>query len=98
MNALNHLMSNNDEWRIVYTKQSLKDRNHAYKAGFKNKIISLLEILRRDPFMDYPPYEKLIGALTGAYSRRINQQHRLVYTVYAKERIVKIISMWEHYS
>jgi len=55
-------------------------------------------VLRKDPFTEYPPYEKLIGALTGAYSRRINQQHRLVYVVHLQEKIVKIISMWEHYS
>jgi len=94
---LNHQMSN-DKWRIVYTKQGLKDKNHAYKAGFKDKIITLLSVLRKDPFTEYPPYEKLIGALTGAYSRRINQQHRLVYVVHLQEKIVKIISMWEHYS
>jgi Txe/YoeB family toxin of toxin-antitoxin system len=87
-----------NEWKIVYTKQGLKDKNHAFTAGFKDRIIFLLEILRRDPFSKYPPYEKLIGELIGAYSRRINHQHRLVYVVYIQEKIVKIISMWEHYS
>lgn len=89
---------NDPEWRIVYTKQALKDKVHDFDGGFKTKIISLLSILRKDPFINYPPFEKLIGELTGAYSRRINHQHRLVYTVHLKEKIIKIISMWEHYT
>jgi Txe/YoeB family toxin of toxin-antitoxin system len=85
------------EWKIVYTRQALKDRSKAYEAGFREKIEPLLTILRKNPFEKYPPFEKLIGDLSGAYSRRINHQHRLVYQVYEKEHIVKIISLWTHY-
>ncbi|MEW6623958.1 MAG: Txe/YoeB family addiction module toxin [Bacillota bacterium] len=87
----------NELWKIVYTKQGLKDKNTAYQAGFSDKIKSLLDILCHNPFEEYPPFEKLVGDLAGAYSRRINRQHRLVYMVYKEERIVKVISMWTHY-
>lgn len=87
----------NEPYKILYTKQVLKDKRTAYKAGFSYKIKSILEILKENPFADYPPYEKLVGNLTGAYSRRMNHQHRMIYEVYQKERIVKIISMWLHY-
>lgn len=86
-----------EPWRIVYTRDALKDKKKAYEAGFKERIERLLEIIRNDPFSSYPPYEKLIGDLLGAYSRRINRQHRLVYSVHKEERTIKIISMWEHY-
>jgi toxin YoeB len=86
-----------EPYKILYTKQALKDKGTAYEAGFSDKIKSILETLNENPFADYPPYEKLIGDLTGAYSRRINHQHRVIYEVYQKERIVKIISMWLHY-
>ena len=86
-----------DLYRILYTKQGLKDKRIAYKAGYDKKIKNILSILSKDPFAGYPPYEKLIGDLSGAYSRRINIKHRVVYQVYNKERIVKIISMWLHY-
>lgn len=86
-----------DPWRVVYTRDALKDKKKAYEAGFKERIERLLEIIRDDPFSAYPPYEKLIGDLLGAYSRRINRQHRLVYSVHKEERTIKIISMWEHY-
>lgn len=85
------------EWKIVYTSDALKDKKIAFEAGFKDKINSLLEILRENPYTTYPPFEKLIGNYAGAYSRRINRQHRLVYSVYKDEKIVKIISMWTHY-
>lgn len=85
------------EWKILYTSDALKDKKKAFEAGFKDKIINLLDILRQNPFTTYPPFEKLIGNYTGAYSRRINRQHRLVYSVYKEEKIVKIISMWTHY-
>ena len=85
------------EWGIRYTKQGLKDKKTACANGFKPKIDSLLEILRKNPFEPYPPYEKLIGDLAGAYSRRINREHRLVYDVHKDEHIVKVISAWEHY-
>ena len=86
-----------EPWRVVYTRDSLKDKEKAYEAGFKERIERLLEIIRDDPFSAYPPYEKLIGDLPGAYSRRINRQHRLVYSVHKEERTIKIISMREHY-
>ncbi|PKM77791.1 MAG: Txe/YoeB family addiction module toxin [Firmicutes bacterium HGW-Firmicutes-15] len=87
----------NGQWKIVYTKPGFKDKKTAIEAGFGHKIKSILEILRKNPFTDYPPYEKLIGDLSGAYSRRINRQHRVIYQVYKEEKIVKIISMWLHY-
>jgi Txe/YoeB family toxin of toxin-antitoxin system len=86
-----------EHWKIVYTKQGLKDKKTAYQAGFSDKIKSLLDILRQNPFESYPPFEKLLGDLHGAYSRRINRQHRLVYTVHQEERTVKVISTWTHY-
>lgn len=84
-------------WKIVYTKDALKDKRKAYEAGFGAKINQLLDIIRENPFAPYPPYEKLIGDLTGAYSRRINIQHRLVYMVYPQERVLKVIALWTHY-
>ena len=84
-------------YKLVYTKQAKKDAKKAASSGLKSKIEDLLEIIREDPFREYPPYEKLIGKLDGAYSRRINIQHRLVYQVYEKEKIVKVIRMWTHY-
>lgn len=88
-------MSSN--YKIVYTKQAKKDAQKAASSGLKPKIEVLLEILRINPFQDYPPYEKLVGNLEGAFSRRINIQHRLVYQVYEKEKVVKVIRMWTHY-
>jgi Txe/YoeB family toxin of toxin-antitoxin system len=85
------------QWKIFYTKDALKDKKAAYEAGFKDKIEQLLDVLKEDPFKSYPPYEKLLGDMSGAYSRRINVQHRLVYSVYKEERAIKIISMWTHY-
>jgi Txe/YoeB family toxin of toxin-antitoxin system len=85
------------EWKILYTSDALKDKKKAFEAGFKDKINSLLDILRENPYTTYPPFEKLIGNYAGAYSRRINRQHRLVYSIYEDEKIVKIISMWSHY-
>jgi Txe/YoeB family toxin of toxin-antitoxin system len=84
-------------YKIVYTKQVKKDAQKADSSGLKPKIEVLLEILRIDPFQDYPPYEKLVGNLEGAFSRRMNIQHRLVYQVYEKEKVVKVIRMWTHY-
>jgi Txe/YoeB family toxin of toxin-antitoxin system len=86
-----------DSWKIVYTPDALKDKRKAYESGFKEKIEKLLVILRDDPFTAYPPYEKLIGDMSGAYLRRINHQRRLVYAVYKSENTVKIISMWNHH-
>ena len=84
-------------WKLVYTKQAQKDAKKVSSSGLKNKASSLLEILKENPFQTPPPYEKLIGDLTGAYSRRINIQHRLVYEVIPEKKIVKIIRMWTHY-
>lgn len=84
-------------YKLVYTKQAKKDAKKAASSGLKSKIEDLLEIIQENPFADYPPYEKLVGNLEGAYSRRINIQHRLVYQVYEKEKVVKVIRMWSHY-
>jgi toxin YoeB len=84
-------------FRLVYTKQAKKDARKATSSGLKPKTEELLEIIKENPFEEYPPYEKLAGNLEGAYSRRINIQHRLVYQVYEKEKIVKVIRMWTHY-
>ena len=84
-------------WKLVYTRQAQKDAKKLATAGLKDKAVELLEILERNPFETPPPYEKLKGDLTGACSRRINVQHRLVYQVLEKERIVKIIRLWTHY-
>jgi len=84
-------------WKLVYTRQAQKDAKKLAAAGLKDKAVELLEILERNPFETPPPYEKLKGDLTGACSRRINVQRRLVYQVLEKERIVKIIRLWTHY-
>lgn len=84
-------------WQLVYTKQSRKDAKKIVSAGLKSKAESLLNILKKNPFQNSPPYEKLTGDLVGAFSRKINIQHRVVYQVYEKERIVKIIRLWTHY-
>jgi Txe/YoeB family toxin of toxin-antitoxin system len=82
----------NGSWKIVYTRDALNDKRKAYESGFKEKIEKLLAILRDEPFTTYPPYEKLIGDMSGAYSRRINRQHRLVYSIHKEEQTIKIIS------
>lgn len=84
-------------WEIVYTKQAQKDAKRLASAGLKTKALKLLEILKENPYQKPPPYEKLVGDLAGAYSRRINLQHRLVYQIYVKEKIVKVIRLWTHY-
>lgn len=85
------------KYKHVYTKQAQKDAKKAASSGLKPKIKSLLNILKENPFEEYPPYEKLVGNLEGAYSRRINIQHRLVYQVLEDKKIVKVIRMWTHY-
>jgi toxin YoeB len=87
----------NETWKILYTKQGLKDKQKAIENGFGQQVDKLLALVKENPFSTYPPYEKLIGDLSGAYSRRINRQHRFVYQVYSEECIVKVISMWTHY-
>jgi len=84
-------------WRIVFTKQAQKDARNLAAAGLKPKTEQLLQVLQTDPFQSPPPFEKLVGDLTGAYSRRISIQHRLVYQVLKNERVVKVIRMWTHY-
>jgi Txe/YoeB family toxin of toxin-antitoxin system len=84
-------------WRIVYTRQAQKDAKRIATAGLRSKAEQLLEILSKNPFQTPPPYEKLMGDLSGAYSRRINIQHRLVYQVLKESKTVKIIRMWTHY-
>jgi Txe/YoeB family toxin of toxin-antitoxin system len=84
-------------WKVAYTKQTQKDAKKIAQSGLKSKAEKLLSILVKDPFQNPPPYEKLVGDLSGAYSRRINIQHRLVYQVFEKEKIVKVIRMWTHY-
>ncbi len=85
------------KWRIVYTKQAQKDARKIAAAGFKGRTERLLRILSENPYQTPPPYEKLIGDLFGAYSRRINIQHRLVYQILEEIRTVKVIRMWTHY-
>jgi len=84
-------------WRIVYTKQSQKDARKLSASGLKSKAEEIIKILLTDPFQTPPAFEKLVGDLSGAYSRRINIQHRIVYQILEKERTVKIIRMWTHY-
>lgn len=84
-------------WELVYTKQAQKDAKKLTASGLKNKAQSLLEIIQKDPYQKPPPYEKLVGDLSGVYSRRINIQHRLVYQVYEKEHVIKAIRLWTHY-
>ena len=86
-----------EPWRIAYTKQAQKDAGNVSRNGLQARANALLETLQSDPFMTPPPYEKLSGDMAGAYSRRINWQHRLVYEIFVEERVVKIISMWNHY-
>lgn len=85
------------KWRLVYTKQAQKDAKKVISSNLKSKTLDLLEVLKNNPFQNPPPYEKLVGDLDGAYSRRINIQHRLVYEVIEEEQIIKIIRMWTHY-
>ena len=84
-------------WQLVYTKQAQKDAKKLSHSGLRPKAQTLLDILTRNPFKDPPPFEKLRGDLAGAYSRRINIQHRLVYQVLPDIRVVKVIRMWTHY-
>ena len=84
-------------WQLVFTKQAQKDAKKLSSAELKLQTESLLNILRKNPFTKSPPFEKLVGDLTGAYSRRINIQHRIVYQVIKESKTVKIIRMWTHY-
>ena len=84
-------------WRIVFTKQAQKDAKKIAAGGLRKKAEKLLDILRENPYQTPPPFEKLLGDLSEAYSRRINIQHRLVYQILAEEKVVKVIRMWTHY-
>ena len=84
-------------WQLCFTRQAQKDSGKLSAAGLRPKVESLLQILKRNPFETPPPYEKLVGDLAGAYSRRINIQHRLVYQVLKEIKTVKVIRMWTHY-
>ena len=84
-------------WTIKYSKQAVKDSKKIEQSNLKQSVVNLLEVLKENPFQNPPPYEKLIGDLTGKYSRRINIQHRLVYEVFEKEKIVRVLRMWTHY-
>ena len=84
-------------WELSYTKQAQKDAKKLSASGLKTKAETLLEIIKENPYQNPPPYEKLVGDLNGAYSRRINIKHRLVYQVFENENIVKILRLWTHY-
>ena len=84
-------------WRVVFTKQAQNDAKKLSAAGLRSKAEELIEILRENPYKTPPPFEKLLGDLSGALSRRINIQHRLVYQIIDDEKVVKVIRMWTHY-
>ena len=84
-------------WEVVFAKHALKDAKKLSAAGLKEKAQELLGVVASDPFQNPPSFEKLVGDLDGAYSRRINIQHRLVYEVFKKERVVRVLRMWSHY-
>lgn len=84
-------------WRLAYTKQAQKDAKKLAASGLKTKAQALLAIIAEDPFRRPPPFDKLVGDLAGAYSRRINIQHRLVYEVLEEDRVIKVIRLWSHY-
>jgi Txe/YoeB family toxin of toxin-antitoxin system len=84
-------------WKVVYTKQAQKDAKKLASSGLKSKAEVLIDILKEDPYQSPPSFEKLIGDLSGAYSRRINIQYRLVYQVSESEKIVKVLRLWSHY-
>ena len=85
------------EWKIVYTRQAQRDARKIAAAGLRPKAERILEILSQNPFQTPPPFEKLLGDLSGAYSRRVNIQHRLIYQILEEVRTVKVIRMWTHY-
>jgi len=84
-------------WRVVFTKQAQKDAKKLSSAGLRPKAEKLIEILRENPYQTPPPFEKLLGDLSGVFSRRINIQHRIVYQILDDEKVVKVIRMWTHY-
>lgn len=84
-------------WSVTYSKQAVKDSMKIERAGLKKNVVALLSVMKENPFQTPPPYEKLVGDLRGTYSRRINIQHRLVYEVFEKVHMIRIIRMWTHY-
>lgn len=84
-------------WEIVYAKHAQKDAQKLAASGLKSKAQELLAVIKENPFQNPPPYEKLVGDLSGAYSRRINIQHRLVYEALQEQKVVKVLRMWSHY-
>ena len=84
-------------WEIVYAKQAMQDAKKLAASGLKPKAQELLSVLADDPFQNPPPFEKPVGDLAGVYSRRINIQHRIVYEVFSKEKVVRVLRMWSHY-
>ena len=86
-----------NDWNLVYTRQAQKDAKRLAASGLRERAQKLLDLLAKDPFSKPPPFEKLVGDLAGAYSRRINIQHRLVYQVIPEHRTVKVLRMWTHY-
>ena len=84
-------------WNVIYSRQSIKDSKKIEQSNLKQTVKKLIEVIKNDPFQNPPPYEKFVGDLKGKYSRRINVQHRLVYEVFEKENIVRILRMWTHY-
>ena len=84
-------------WQLIYTEAAQKDARKLVPSGLKEKTMIILGVLGEDPFQNPPPYEKLVGDLAGAYSRRINIQHRLVYKVLEEQHVVKVLRMWSHY-
>jgi Txe/YoeB family toxin of toxin-antitoxin system len=84
-------------YRIVYAQQAQKDAKKISRSKLKEKALELIDLLKEDPFRKSPEYEALVGYLSGAYSRRINIQHRLVYQVYEEDKVVKVLRMWTHY-
>ena len=85
------------KWKLIFTKQAQKDAKKLSSSGLKPKAQTLLRIVEENPLQTHPPVEKLLGDLSGAFSRRINIQHRLVYQILEKKKIVKVIRMWSHY-
>ena len=84
-------------WKLVYTKQAQKDAKKLASSGLKQKAQELLRVIEQNPYQNPPPYEKLVGDLSGAYSRRINIQHRIAYQVLESEQVVKVLRLWTHY-
>ena len=85
------------DYKVVYSKHALKDAKKLSSASLDKKAKELIEIIKKDPFQKPPPYEKLVGNLRGAYSRRINIKHRIVYEVIEEEKLVRVLRMWTHY-